>query len=365
MPRDLAVIIPTLNEAGNIVPLVEGVEQALEGRDWEIVFVDDDSDDGTREIIEELAAARPEIRLLRRIGRRGLASASIEGMLATTARYIAVMDADLQHDERLLPRMLEALEADALDIVVASRYMSGGSAGDLAAGRKHISRLGTLGGRLLLRSELTDPMSGFFMIRREAFAELAPALSGRGFKILLDIMASAPRPLKSGEVPFTFRERLSGASKLDALVSLEFAMLLADKLAGRTIPVRFFTFLSAAAVGPGVHLLALYLVYRVWETGFGLAQATATVVAMSVSHYLDTLFTYRSHRLRGRLRLKEMAFFCLFGVPGAVASVLLAVYLFQLQVPWLVAGLMGALVSAAWTYGVNSTLSWARRVPPG
>lgn len=365
MPLDLAVIVPTLNEAGNIRPLVAGLERALEGVSWEVVFVDDGSDDGTLAIIEELAAARAGIRCQRRVGRRGLASACIEGMLATTARRMAVMDADLQHDERLLPRMLEAIEGNALDLVVASRYMAGGSAGELAGARRSMSRLGGLGSRLLVRDRLSDPMSGFFMIRREAFAEVAPALSGRGFKILLDIIASAPRPLKVAEIPMTFRRRLSGDSKLDALVSLEFAMLFVDKLLGRALPASVFVSLSAAAAGLGVHLLVLTLSYRLWGTGFGSAQAAATVVAMSVSHYLDTLFTYRSQRLHGALRLKALALFYLFGAAGAVAGVLLAGYLFRLDVPWLPAGLMGALVSVAWACGVNATLSRTRSVRPG
>jgi dolichol-phosphate mannosyltransferase len=232
-PPELAIVVPTLNERDNIAPLLAGLEAVLADLAWEAVFVDDDSEDGTWAVLEELQRRLPHVRALRRIGRRGLASACIEGMLATSAPYLAVMDADLQHDETILPTMLAALKAQPLDVVIGTRFTSSGSAGELSRKRLAISRLGRLLSRAVSRADLSDPMSGFFVLRRSFFEETVRRLSGKGFKILLDLFASAPRQVRFVEVPYVFRPRRSGESKLDTLVMLEYASLLATSCWGR------------------------------------------------------------------------------------------------------------------------------------
>jgi dolichol-phosphate mannosyltransferase len=227
---ELSVILPTYNEAANLQPLAALLEPALDGIDWEAIVVDDDSPDGTADAVAALAAANPRWRCLSRIGRRGLASACIEGMTAARGDYLAVMDADLQHDERLLPAMLAKAKAESLDLVVASRYRAGGSAAGLSRARLALSRLGArLGLALLSDISVSDPMSGYFLLTRPLFTALAPRLSGRGYKLLLDILASADRPLAIGELAYRFRPRHAGASKLDARVLLEFLALIREK----------------------------------------------------------------------------------------------------------------------------------------
>ncbi|HYH23034.1 MAG TPA: glycosyltransferase family 2 protein [Azospirillum sp.] len=363
MSVELAVVIPTLNEVGNIVPLLQRLDRVLDGIAWEAVFVDDDSTDGTTELLRRLAQERPNVRCLHRIGRSGLSSACIEGMLSTAAPHIAVMDADLQHDETLLPGMLAKLKGEKLDIVVASRFAEGSSLGTFSSARERLSRVGIRLSRLVTGARLTDPLSGFFMLKREVLEETARNLSGQGFKILLDLFASAPRPLRFGEVPLHFRARHSGASKLDTLVMLEFAILLADKLVGKLIPIRFVLFVLVGAFGVGVHLSLLALAFRGIGLGFVAAQATATAAAMTVNFYLNNQFTYRDRRLKGRRFLWGLASFYVACAIGAVVNLQVAESLFTLGAPWPLAGLLGATVGAVWNFGVSSTFTWSKPKP--
>jgi dolichol-phosphate mannosyltransferase len=229
---EIGVIVPTLNECDNIPLLLARLEAALDGVRWEVVFVDDDSRDGTAELLRSLAQSRHNVRYLIRVGRRGLASACIEGMLATAAPILAVMDADLQHDEAALPVMLRTIREADVDIVVGTR-LSQESRASLTPMRLQISRIASWLSRLVVKAGLSDPMSGFFVIRREFFEATVHHLSGVGFKILLDLFASAPRPARFVEVSYRFQPRLHGQSKLDTLVVLEYLWLLADKLIGR------------------------------------------------------------------------------------------------------------------------------------
>jgi dolichol-phosphate mannosyltransferase len=232
----LTIIIPTLNEVDNVAPLIENLERVLRAVAWSALFVDDGSADGTYELLRTLAHDRPHVDAVCRIGRRGLSSACIDGMAMATSRYVAVMDADLQHDEHLLPPMLERMQARDLDLIVASRFVRGGSVGPLSARRALMSRTANLLSAKLCGVRLSDPMSGFFMIRRSLFHEVYGGLAGNGSKILLDIITAARRPLRCAELPLRFRERFSGESKLDAQVMWEFLRLLGQKTLRRGLP---------------------------------------------------------------------------------------------------------------------------------
>ena len=253
---ELAVIVPTFNERGNVVPLLAALERSLGGVCHEVIFVDDDSPDGTATLIREIALMNPRVRVLQRVGRRGLASACLEGMMATPAPYVAVMDGDLQHDEGILPAMLDKIRNDKLDLVVATRNAEGGGMGEFSAGRVRLSNLGRRLSQWVSHTALSDPMSGFFMLDRRFLDEVVHSASGVGFKILLDVVASASRPVRFGEVPYTFRKRIHGTSKLDILVGIEYLQLLLDKAVGNLIPPRFIIF---SMVGAGGLLLSLSL----------------------------------------------------------------------------------------------------------
>lgn len=358
---ELAVVVPTFNERENVALLRDLVAEALAGVDWELIFVDDDSADGTAETVRAMAQSDPRIRCVQRIGRRGLSTACIEGVLASAAPYVAVMDADLQHDERLLPRMLQSLKQEGCDLVVGSRYVEGGGIGGWDERRAGMSSLATRLSRIICKIEIADPMSGFFMMRRDVFERAMRGLSGQGFKILLDLLASSPAPLRIKELPYEFRPRRHGTSKLDTLVAWEFGMLLADKLVGHIVPVRFALFAFIGALGLVVHLATLRGALTLPSLGFAGAQAVATVVAMTSNFFLNNLFTYRDQRLHGWRLLRGLFSFYLICAVGAVGNVGIAAYVFAADNVWWLAGISGAIVGSVWNYAVSSVFTWRRR----
>ncbi len=360
LPIELAVVVPTFNERDNISLLVPALEKALPAIQWELIFVDDNSPDGTGECIRRLAATDRRIRVLERIGRRGLSSACIEGMLATPAPYIAVMDADLQHDERVLPKLLELMKSEDLDIAVGSRNLAGGSCEGFSAWRLWLSSMGSRMGRLVCRSEVSDPMSGFFLVNRAFFRQTAHRLSGAGFKILVDLLASSPRPVRVGEVPYHFRRRQLGESKLDVRAELEYLYLILDKTIGRIVPTRFVLFVLVGSAGLVIHLSTLGLLYGWEKTSFKVAQLAGTIMAMTFNFLLNNVVTFRDRQLRGwRLASGLLTFYAACSL-GAVINVSFAQSLFHLGFAWYVAGLAGMAVSSVWNYGVNLVLTWRR-----
>ncbi len=356
---ELAVIVPTFNEADNIAPLVAALESCLRDIKWELIVVDDDSPDGTARQVRALAMENPRVRCVQRVGRRGLSSACIEGMLATAAPYLAVMDGDLQHDESLLPSMLSTLKSGEADIVVGSRYVAGGSSAGLVGSRAEMSQLATRLSRPFVPETLNDPMSGFFMLTRDLFEETFRSLSGIGFKILLDIFASSDRPLQFVELPYQFRGRGAGESKLDSQVLWDYGMLLLDKLVGRWLPARFVAFMAVGSLGVLVHMAVLAMSLKWVGTSFVAGQTAATLVAMTFNFSINNVVTYRDLRLRGLLGwLRGWLTFSLACSVGAVANVGVAQYLFSQDTAWVLAGLAGILVGAVWNYVITLVYTW-------
>ncbi len=358
---ELSVVVPTFNERANVPILVERLARLLADCDWEVVFVDDNSPDGTAAAARAIGEADSRVRCIRRIGRRGLAGACLEGMLASQARYVAVMDADLQHDESLLVPMLERLRADAADIVVASRYLDGGSAAGLSSpARARASRWSNALTRLVLGIDLTDPMSGFFMIRRDAFEPLAASLSSQGFKILLDLLATTRGQLRTLELPSTFRERRHGDSKLDSKVALDFAGLVVSKLTHDVIPVRFVLFCLVGLTGLGVHL-GILGVLLLAALPFSAAQASATIGAIAWNFVLNNLFTYRDQRLTGWRFLAGLIRFQAVCTVGAISNIGIATWIYDYDSVWWIAGLGGALIGTVWNFVVSAAFVWRQR----
>lgn len=355
---ELSVIVPTFREHDNVDPLLAKLETALAGIAWEVVFVDDDSTDGTAARVRERAREDHRVRCVQRIGRRGLSSACVEGVLASAAPVFAVIDGDMQHDETLLPKMLALINAEPIDLVIGSRYIAGGdAAGGFTGARSALSRAGNKLGRLVLKAEVSDPMSGFFMMRREAFEGAVRNLSGIGFKILLDLFASSPRPLRFRELAYSFRSREHGASKLDSQVAWEYMMLLADKLVGHIVPVRLILFVLVGASGVAVHLATLKLALTA-GVGFEAAQGVATGVAMLSNFLANNWFTYRDRRLKGWNLVKGFLSFVAVCGAGAVANVAIAGEVYDRHYAWWVAGVAGAAVSSLWNYALTSLFTW-------
>jgi dolichol-phosphate mannosyltransferase len=355
---ELAVVIPTYNEQANIAGIVERLERVLAGISYEIVFVDDDSPDGTSEAVRNLALHRPNVRLIRRVGRRGLASACLEGMLSTAAPFIAVMDGDLQHDESVLPTMLLQARRDQLDLVIASRHADGASMGQFAADRVRLSNLGLRLSRLVLHTTVSDPMSGFFLADRRFIDDCIYRTSGVGFKLLVDLLASSRRPVKLAEVPYTFRLREAGESKLDLLVGFEYLYLVLDKLTGGLIPPRFAMFTVVGAAGVVLHLATLGLLYLNGYASFQASQIAATLLAMTANFLLNNLFTYRDARLRGSRLLTGLLTFYAACAVGSAINLSVSGDLLRHGLPWVLSGLAGLAISSVWNYGVTSVTTW-------
>jgi dolichol-phosphate mannosyltransferase len=357
---ELSVVIPTFKERGNVAELIKRLERTLDSVAWEAIFVDDDSPDGTADAVKAIAVHDPRVRCLRRVGRRGLAGACIEGMLSSSAPYLAVMDADLQHDESILPQMLAKLQSGQFDLVAATRYVEGGSAGSFSEGRGKISRIATGLAQRILGTSLSDPMSGFFMMRRDALDAIAARLSPAGFKILLDI-ATAGKALRIAEQPFVFRNRHEGESKFNIQIGVEFLGLLLAKLTNGLVEPRFIFFAIVGGIGIAVNLAVLNIAMLVWPVSFTLAKSVATFFAMVSNFLLNNSLTYRDRRLKGWGMLKGFVGFCLFGAVGALTDVGLASQLYAGHEVWWVAGLAGAVMGVLWNYAMSSMFIWRTR----
>jgi dolichol-phosphate mannosyltransferase len=361
LPRvELALVIPTFKERDNVEPILGLLQQALGGIEYEVIFVDDDSPDGTASVVRSISLGNPRVRALQRIGRRGLSSACLEGMMATAAPYIAVMDADLQHDERILPAMLQKLKGNGLDLVVATRNAGDGSMGDFSESRVWLSNLGRRLSHFVSRADLSDPMSGFFMVNRKFLEEVVHASSGVGFKILLDLVSSSKRPVRFEEVPYTFRQRVHGTSKLDLLVGIEYLQLLMDKTVGDWISPRFLMFSLVGAFGYVVFVLTLSLLLSIGGVTFLTAQIVASILTMGLNFFMNNLLTYRDRRLRGAALVRGVITFYAACSVGLVANVRVAQFLRELDFKWYWAGGIGLLVGSMWNYGVTSLITWRR-----
>ncbi len=357
----LSVIVPTFNERDNVTTLFRRLETALAGLPFEVVFVDDNSPDGTWQVVRALARDDSRVRCIRRIGRRGLSGACIEGILASSAPCAAVIDADLQHDETQLPKMLKLVQGGEFDLVIGSRYIEGGSADSFNRQRAGASALATEVAKRVLRVKIADPMSGFFMIRRDKFEQLAPQLSTQGFKILLDVVATARGHLRVREVPYTFGSRLHGESKLNSMVALDFLGLVLAKLSGDVVSLRFLLFAMVGSLGLIVHFVALYTALEAFHLPFPESQACAALGAMTSNFILNNFLTYRDQRLKGFAILRGLFLFYLVCSVGLLANVGVAFSVYDQQPIWWLAGAAGALMGVVWNYAMSGLFVWRKR----
>jgi dolichol-phosphate mannosyltransferase len=361
---ELAVVIPTYCERGNVIEVVRRLRSVLAGISWEAIFVDDDSPDGTARIVRAISRRDRRVRCVQRIRRRGLSGACIEGILASSAPVIAVMDADLQHDETLLPRMLRCLREESAELVVATRYSGTGSIGGWDASRARMSTGATRLSHLVCEHPVSDPMSGFFMLRRPLFEEAVRELSTTGFKLLLDVLATIKRPVVIKEVAYTFRSRVEGESKLDSVVVWDFGMLVLDKLIGRYIPMRFVAFSLVGGAGILVHLAMVTMLLAFSGLSFPEGQAVAATVTMVFNYAVNNILTYRDRRRKNLAWLTGLASFMVACSLGALANVTIAAVVFAQHVSWVLASLAGIIVGAVWNYAMTSRFTWGLSCAP-
>ncbi len=358
-PPEISIVVPTYNERENIPELVRRLDTTLAGIAWEIIVVDDSSPDGTTELAKQMARSDPRVRCLRRVRRYGLAGACIDGLLASSADYVAVMDADLQHDEGVLPALLAVVKRGDADIAIASRYVGTGSTGTgFSEGRAFASRAANRVARLALGTDVEDLMSGFFLLRRDLLDSVAPSLSPDGFKILADIVGSVPPGTRTVEIPYRFRERRAGTSKLGGKVIVDFFSLLISKASGGILPTTFVSFSLIGLLGVGVHLATLYALLALGSS-FERGQAIAAIVAMTANFFINNQVTYG--RLRKRT-LSEMAYgLLLFWAVcsiGALANFSLAVWIYSSIPLWWFAASCGIVVASVWNYALSGQFVW-------
>jgi dolichol-phosphate mannosyltransferase len=358
----LSIVAPAYNERDNVRPLVHAIAHAMGDITWELIVVDDDSPDGTAAEVAIMAGEGAPVRCIRRVGRRGLASAVVEGVLAAGSELVAVIDADLQHDETRLPVMLELLQTTDVDLVVGSRHVEGGGMGAWDMRRQRMSRFATWVAHRLAGVAVSDPMSGFFAVRRAVVEATIYDLSQQGYKILLDILTSSPRPLKVAEVGYVFRDRRAGESKLDVVVLIEYAFLLIDKLTRGLIPPRFVLFCLIGGLGLACHFVVLDVAIG-RGIAFIRAQTIATLCAMAFNYVLNNAITYRSARLKGlRFVLGYLVFSAVRSL-GALANISVANLTLREMGSWPLAGVAGALMSSVFNFGVATHFVWRPRRP--
>ena len=354
---ELSVVVPTFNERANVAKLVAKLDDALKGIVWQVIFVDDNSPDGTAAEVKTIGVSDHRVECLHRVGRRGLAGAVIEGIMASAAPFVAVMDGDLQHDETLLPKMLDALRGGETDLAIGSRYVGGpdADASALGATREAGSRFANWLGQKVLQVPLTDPMSGFFMVRRELVEMVAPKLDTAGFKVLFDIVACQDTPPRFVELPYQFRAREAGTSKLDNGVVVQYLGLLTAKLTRDTISPRFLMFAMVGASGVVVHLTILRSMLSI---GFAGAQTLAALGAMTSNYLINNAVTYRDRQRRGMGLITGYLKFCVLCSVPLAANVAVATVVSERGSAWWVAGIAGAIVAAAWNYVTTSKAVW-------
>lgn len=357
--ESICLVVPVLNERDNIEPLVVRVREALSDHAWELLFVDDDSADGTADEVRRISANDSRVRLILRIAEPGLANSCIQGMLSTTAELLCVMDGDGQHDPRYIPAMIAALSAEGADLASAARRLEAAN-DSLGRGRTLLSKTGNALVRAATHRHTRDPLTGFFVIRRKAFLGVARRLSNSGFKLLFDILASHPG-LRHVEVPFDFQPRQAGESKLGPLVIWQFALLLAEKLSRGWLPARAISFLTVGSAGLLVHMAVLYTLL-LSSAGFAVSQGGAALMAMTFNFILNNTLTFRDRRFRGIGLLKGWMAYLLICSVGLAANVSVATWAYdQMRGFAMLAALAGIAMDVMWKFVISDRLLWRRR----
>ncbi len=354
----ISIIAPTYNESGNVIPFIERTKVALRDKDWEIIFVDDNSADGTAQKIFDYAADDPRIRIITRLKDRGLAKSSIQGMLSAKGGLLCVMDVDGQHDPEVVKDLVDRLYQDDLHIVSASRRLGDERQSDaLSPLRNTLSKVGNWLSSFVLGRRLVDPLTGFFVIRREVFLRLAPELGDAGFKLLLDILY-AHKELRHAEVPFDFQARLSGESKLDSYVIWKFVTFLLSKMTRGIVPANLISFLFVGGLGLFVHLAVLYSALAL-TVPFIAAQTAATLVAATSNFLLNNLLTFQDRRLRGLNKFWGYLKFLFVSSVGIVANVSAATLAYERLVHVVfLATLAGIAIDTVWKFVIANKFIW-------
>ena len=376
----VSVVTPTFNEAENLPELVRAVHAALGTLPHEIVVADDDSPDRTWEVAEQLAEDDSSIRVLRRFRDPGLSAAVLDGMTVARGEYLAVIDADLQHDPAILPEMVGLLASGTVDVCVGSRATEGGGYGDWSAARRLVSWVATMIAKVLLRVPVSDPMSGYFVITRRAYEQTAAQINARGFKILLEFVGRN-RSLRVAEVPYEFRNRVHGETKLNRSVIRSYLLAVSELWLGRQIDPVFLLYVLVGIVGLVVNSVAFALAeaagFPLWTTGLNKAIDPiytsflfSVQLSILVLFVLNNEFTFWEDRYRGWKLVPAFLAYEVVSIIGTLIHV--AVFTFLQNTGFLlgvlgagparvVHNLTGAVLALIVNWFLNTTYVWKRR----
>jgi dolichol-phosphate mannosyltransferase len=361
-PVRVSIVLPTYNERGNIESLLAQLLPLQERFDLELLVVDDDSTDGTAELVRHLAREQPRLRLIRRIGRSGLASAIKEGLLDATGDLAVVMDSDGQHEPASVLQAITTLQREELDLVIGSRFHPEAQIHGLSGRRETGSSWANASARFSLPAryrDLSDYMSGFFALRLDPLLPLIRAVDVNGFKFLYELLAVSRGRLRVAEVPLQFQARNYGSSKLDLAIFWDFLISILHSLSLRLLPRRAISFALVGASGVVVQLLATQLLMALAGLPFGQALPVAVVAAASSNYLINNALTFRFQRLTGLALVKGLLKFLLVASLPVLANVGLASAFYSFVARdtfW--AQLAGILVVFVWNYAASSRFVW-------
>ena len=362
-PLMTTIVVPTYNEVDNIAHAIGAITDELDDdEEWEILVVDDDSPDRTWEVVDQIEQKDSRVRCYRRIDRKGLSSAIVDGLSLGRGERLVVADADLQHDLSKIPELLAALAHAPL--AVGTRYAGGGGTANWSKRRLALSRLATFLCGVVLGIRCSDPMSGFFAIRRTAFQAIAPKLNPRGYKLLMEVLYLM-RGESIGEVPYVFSPRRAGESKLSAQVAWDFLLSLVELLSRRLVSARFVKYAVVGLSGVVVQYVTFYFLWREMVTAEG-ATALAITTAACSNYLINNAWTFQDRRHRGAAEvLRGLVLFGAISGMGALINQSVTWYLHDRHAVDLALTMaVGIGVTTVWNYFLNLDLTWRGHAQP-
>ncbi|MDH4262081.1 MAG: glycosyltransferase family 2 protein [Spirochaetia bacterium] len=358
---DLSVILPTFNEKENIILILDKIRKVLKNESYQIIVVDDNSPDGTWEIAQHYSKKLSNIQVIRRLNMKGLSSAILEGFGSSNSKWMVVMDADLQHDEKILVEFIKAFE-EGYEIVLGSRKTAGGGIGEWNALRRVISWVATKMALLIIKNNVSDPMSGFFGIRKEIFENSIDKINPRGFKLLLELLAHNPDS-KVHEIGFTFNKRLHGKSKLNTNVIIDYMEALYDLSFGKYLPLRFLKYSIIGLTGLLLYQLFIWIGLNLLEISKYYSIALGIEAAILSNYFLNNFWTFRDYRHKSIYIITGLFSYHLISLAGVVINYSSTVILInQFKINIYTASIIGAVLSTLWNYRMNFQITWKKEI---
>ena len=356
----ISIVVPTYNESKNITPLYENLCKVLPHNDWELIVADDDSPDGTAEVARCISGAH-NIRIINRRRGKGLSPSVIDGVQASHGDYIVVMDADGQHDERLIPEMIRILDTQDIDVVSGSRFMHGATQRGLNSPRFMLSKYGTFLLNIILNKNLSDPLTGFFSTSRKDFLDLIPRMENQGYKIFAEYI-SLKKQARIIELSYNFRPRLTGESNLNSLVIWNFMVFIVAKILRGKIPEAFLSFVFVGGLGAILHILCFYVTFSYMEVAFHSAQLISTAIATIFNFHLNNRLTFPTRQLRGHVYYSGLFKYFVASSIGIFANVSIATISYeQVHYGAIISSLLGAIIDAVWKYTFAESIIWKEK----